>query len=85
MQLLKLSHMYRKQAEIEYNELKKQVETLQLQIEQERKNPTSEYDESIAKQQYFNETLRAQVEFTFFFWVSIFFSFFSICIVFIFI
>lgn len=48
---------------MEYNELKKQVEELQLIIEQERKNPTSEYDESIAKQQYFNETLRAQVKF----------------------
>lgn len=57
--------MHRKQAEMEYNELKNQVETLQLQIEQERKNPTSEYDESIAKQQYFNETLRSQVKFTF--------------------
>lgn len=48
---------------MEYNELKKQVEELQLMIEQERKNPTSEYDESIAKQQYFNETLREQVKF----------------------
>lgn len=54
---------FRRQAEMEYNELKKQVEELQLMIEQERKNPTSEYDESIAKQQYFNETLRAQVNF----------------------
>lgn len=30
-------------------------------IEEERKNPTSEYDESIEKQQKFNETLRIQV------------------------
>lgn len=51
----------RKQAEIEYNELKRQVEHLQMIIEQERKNPTSEYDESIEKQQQFNETLRTQV------------------------
>lgn len=43
-------------------ELKKRVEELQMLIEQERKNPTSEYDESITKQQYFNETLRAQVK-----------------------
>lgn len=61
--------MHRKQAEIEYNELKRQVEELQIQIEQERKNPTSEYDESIAKQQYFNETLRTQVIVFFFFLV----------------
>lgn len=52
---------FRRQAEIEYNELKKQVEELQMLIEQERHNPTSEYDESISKQQYFNETLRSQV------------------------
>lgn len=52
---------------MEYNELKKQLDELQLLIEQERKNPTSEYDESIHKQQYFNETLRAQVKlYTFF-------------------
>lgn len=51
----------RKQAENEYNELKKQLEHLQMIIEQERKNPTSEYDESIEKQQKFNETLRIQV------------------------
>lgn len=38
------------------------MEELQMLIEQERKHPTSEYDESIAKQQYFNETLRAQVK-----------------------
>ncbi|XP_031618483.1 uncharacterized protein LOC116337761 [Contarinia nasturtii] len=52
---------YKNQAEIEYNELKKRVEELQMIIEQERKHPTSEYDESIEKQQQFNETLRAQV------------------------
>lgn len=52
---------FRKQAEIEYNELKRQVEELQMLIEQEHHNPTSEYDESITKQQYFNETLRTQV------------------------
>lgn len=51
----------RNQAEIEYNELRNQLEALQLQIEHEQKHPTSEYDEAIAKQQYFNETLRAQV------------------------
>lgn len=51
----------RKQAEMEYMELKKRVEELQMLIEQERRNPTSEYDESINKQKYFNETLRAQV------------------------
>lgn len=51
----------RRQAEIEYNELKKQVEELQMLIQQQHQNPTSEYDESIEKQQYFNETLRAQV------------------------
>lgn len=51
----------RKQAELEYNELKKQVEHLQMIIEEQRKNPTSEYDESIQKQQQFNETLRTQV------------------------
>lgn len=53
----------RNQAEIEYNELKKRVEALQTIIEQERKNPTSEYDESIEKQHQFNDTLRAQVLF----------------------
>lgn len=58
---------------MEYNELKKQVEALQLQIEQERQNPTSEYDESIAKQQYFNETLRTQVNFRHFFGVIFFY------------
>lgn len=52
---------YRKQAEMEYMELKKRVEELQMLIDQEQKNPTSEYDESINKQNYFNETLRAQV------------------------
>lgn len=46
---------------MEYNELKNQLEALQLQFEQEQQNPSSEYDEAIAKQQYFNETLRAQV------------------------
>lgn len=56
-----LSVNCRKQAEIEYNELKKQVEQLQMIIEQQRKNPTSEYDESITKQQYFNDTMRTQV------------------------
>lgn len=63
---------------MEYNELKKQVEALQLQIEQERKNPTSEYDGSIAKQQYFNETLRAQVKFCSFFFYLELFSFFIV-------
>lgn len=47
---------------MEYSELKRQVEELQLLIEQERTKPTSEYDESIAKQQYFNEALRGQVK-----------------------
>lgn len=51
---------------MEYMELKTQMEALQLQIEQERKNPTSEYDESIHKQHYFNETLREQVKFAHF-------------------
>lgn len=46
---------------MEYNELKKQYKQLQAQIEQEQQHPTSEYDESIAKQNYFNETLKAQV------------------------
>lgn len=50
---------------MEYNELKNQLQALQLQIEQEQKNPSSEYDEAIAKQQYFNETLRAQVMYVF--------------------
>lgn len=46
---------------MEYIELKKQIEQLQMLIEQERRNPTSEYDESITKQQYFNETMKTQV------------------------
>ncbi|XP_055322399.1 uncharacterized protein LOC129578210 isoform X2 [Sitodiplosis mosellana] len=63
--MLKMSSVeqenYKNQAEMEYSELTKQLEHLQMIVEQEQKNPTSDYDESIEKQQQFNETLRTQV------------------------
>lgn len=37
------------------------LKQLQAQIEEEQQHPTSEYDKSISKQNYFNETLKSQV------------------------
>lgn len=53
--------MNRNSAESEYNDLKMHLKQLQEQIEKEQQHPTSEYDESISKQSYFNETLKSQV------------------------
>lgn len=50
----------RKQAEHELMELRKQFERMQMMAEQQRTNPFSEYDESINKQRYLNETLETQ-------------------------
>lgn len=52
---------YRKKAEHELAELKKQFEHIQIMTEHERKNRSSEHDESIRKQRYLNDTLQAQV------------------------
>lgn len=52
---------FRNLAKSEYNDLKINLKQLQAQIDEGQKHPTSEYDELISKQSYFNETLKSKV------------------------
>lgn len=45
----------------EYADLKRQMEEFTASVEEAQKNPVSKYDQLIAKQSYFNETLTKQV------------------------
>ena len=63
--MLKQFHC-RNRAEIEYIELKREFDGFQISAEEEHRSPTSEFDQPIAKQKYFNETLVTQVRIPFF-------------------
>lgn len=53
--------LIRTHIQCEYADLKRQIEEFTAAVEEARNNPTSKYDASISKQDYFNDTLAKQV------------------------